>query len=226
MKMERKHIMKRINCELKNIILELYQDKNNTVAEIADVAQVSTATVWSIVKSSNVPLRKERNKAAKKDVEPITQSTPVKKEVNIEKQNSKENVSVAVNDKMINALRMYDIVWVDMGEDKTVALCGRHPAIIIQSNKQNFYSDNVVVMFGTTKIKKSYLPTNFVLSRETFGLTKNTMFMANQLCTINKSKIISYIGSIDDKKIKDKILDAYLANMTGVRGNLDMLTKK
>ena len=218
--------MKRINSELKNIILELYQDKKNTVAEIADVAQVSTATVWSIVKSSNVPLRKERNKAAKKDVEPITQSTPIKKEVNIEKQNSNKNVSVAVNDKMINALRMYDIVWVDMGEDKTVACCGRHPAIVIQSNKQNFHSDNVVVMFGTTKIKKAHLPTNFVLRRGTYGLAKTTMFMANQMCTINKCKIISYIGSIDDKEVKNKILDAYLANMTGVRGNLDMLIRK
>ena len=48
------------------------------------------------------------------------------------------------------------------------------------------------------------------------------MFMANQICTINKSKIFSYIGSIDDKEVKDMIYNAYLANMTGTRENLDM----
>lgn len=120
-----------------------------------------------------------------------------------------------------HCIRMYDIVWVDMGEDETIGCIGKHPAIVIQNNMGNANSDNTIIMFGTTKINKTYLPTNFVINQGSYGLTKETMFMANMICSINKSKIFDYIGFIDDEDTREIIVDAYMANITGKRDNFN-----
>lgn len=130
--------------------------------------------------------------------------------------------SIVICEKLIkHCVRMYDVVWVDMGEDETICYKGQHPAIIIQNNSGNYNSDYTIVMFGTTKIKKEYLPSNFVIKQGSYGLTKDTMFMANMICSIHKSKIFDYIGFIDDEDARGIIVDAYMANITGKRDNFN-----
>lgn len=135
--------------------------------------------------------------------------------------------TLVISESLIKScVRMYDVVWVDMGEDEALACTGRHPAIVIQNNMGNFNSDFTIVMFGTTKIKREYIPSNFVIKANSYGLPKDTMFKANTICSIHKSKISDYIGSIDDDDMKKIIVDAYMSNVTGKRNNFDVDLKE
>lgn len=133
-----------------------------------------------------------------------------------------ERKSLEICENLVkHCIRMYDIVWVDMEENEVLACTGKHPAIVIQNNMGNFNSDYTIVMFGTTKIKREYIPSNFVIKANSYGLPKDTMFKATTICAIHKSIISGYIGSIDDDDMKKIIVDAYMSNITGKRDNFN-----
>ncbi|MCM1439532.1 MAG: type II toxin-antitoxin system PemK/MazF family toxin [Roseburia sp.] len=76
-------------------------------------------------------------------------------------------------------------------------VAGNHPAIVVQNQVGNKFSDNLIIAYVTSKIKRVEMPTHVVLQRYS-GLRKKSMVQTEQLATINKSDVISVFGHLSD----------------------------
>lgn len=86
---------------------------------------------------------------------------------------------------------------------------GIRPVLIIQNNISNKHSPMTIIAAITSKTFEKEFPTNVSISRKDSKLNKNSTIMLNQLRTIDNSRIIKRIGSLDpylmnqvDKAIK------------------------
>ena len=67
---------------------------------------------------------------------------------------------------MIGEYKRYDVVLIDFGENTIGSEQGGiRPAIIIQNNKGNLFSNTTIVMPCTSNIKHLYQPTHALLKR-------------------------------------------------------------
>lgn len=90
------------------------------------------------------------------------------------------------------------IHWVDFGETKGSEQGGIRPAIIIQNDIGNKYSPTVIVCPISSEIKKKELPTHVYLENwKTYGLTKPSQVITEQIRTRDKAQLGDYIGCVD-----------------------------
>ena len=85
---------------------------------------------------------------------------------------------------------------------------GIRPVLIIQNDTGNKYSPTVIVSAITSQINKNKLPTHIELSSNEFGLKSNSVVLAEQIRTIDKSRLKEKIGHIEDDKIMNRINSA------------------
>ena len=103
-----------------------------------------------------------------------------------------------------------DIYLADLGEGVGSEQRGERPVLIVQNNKGNIFSPTVTVLPITTKIHKSEgMPTHVILD-DINGLSEKSAIMAEQITTIDKSKLIKKLGFLDkrfmSKFVNPKIL--------------------
>ncbi len=80
---------------------------------------------------------------------------------------------------------------------------GRRPVVIIQNNVGNKYSSTLIVAAMTSDSNiKSQLPTHYYMG-STCGLYKDSVVLLEQLRTIDKSRIIHYIGKVNWYQMKE-----------------------
>lgn len=89
---------------------------------------------------------------------------------------------------------------------------GKRPVIVIQNNVGNAYSRTVIVAPITSKCKKS-LPVHVAVSKKETGLPLDSVVLLEQITTINKNQLVSFIGKVNlntmqriDKAIEISIL--------------------
>ncbi len=84
---------------------------------------------------------------------------------------------------------------------------GKRPVVIIQNDKGNEHSPTTIVALITSQNKK-YLPTHVVISNR--ALPYNSTIMAEQVRTIDKSRLGKIIGRISNEEMNylDKALKA------------------
>lgn len=89
---------------------------------------------------------------------------------------------------------------------------GIRPCLIIQNNIGNTYSPTVIVAMMTTQ-KKNDLPTHIAVSTEDYCLGINTTILLEQIRTIDKSRISSFVGRLSDRTMQkvDEALHISLA---------------
>lgn len=113
---------------------------------------------------------------------------------------------------MKNQLKKFDVILVDFGKDVVGSEQGGiRPAVIIQNDKGNLFSDTTIVLPLTSKIKKVHQPTHTLLSRGC-GLMFDSMVLGECVCQISERRIKKYIGSVVDEKERCSINNALLAN--------------
>jgi len=78
------------------------------------------------------------------------------------------------------------------------------PAVVIQNNIGNVYSPTTIIAPITSKIFSKEFPTNVLLFSKDSGLEKDSTILLNQIKTIDKSRIIKKIHSLD-KEIMEKV---------------------
>lgn len=76
---------------------------------------------------------------------------------------------------------------------------GKRPVVVIQNDKGNTYSPTTIVALITSQFKK-YMPTHVKISNK--ALPYDSIVMTEQLRTIDKSRLGSYIGKINDTEIQ------------------------
>ena len=91
---------------------------------------------------------------------------------------------------------------------------GIRPVLIIQNDLGNKYSPTVIAAAITSQTNKTKLPTHIEIGENTSGL--NSVVLAEQIRTIDKSRLKEKIGHIDDNKIINE-----LNNALGISFGLD-----
>ena len=85
---------------------------------------------------------------------------------------------------------------------------GIRPVLVIQNNIGNKYSPTVIVSAITSRLGKNKLPTHIELDSEEFGLKSDSIVLAEQIRTIDKSRLKEKIGHIDDNQIISQLNNA------------------
>lgn len=107
--------------------------------------------------------------------------------------------------------RRGDTYFVNFGRDTESNLqCGIRPALVVSNNRANENSPVITVIPLTARTyKKPHFPTH-VLIPKTFGtgLARNSMALAEQVSTIDKSCLMEKTGTITDIKIMTEVTKA------------------
>ena len=89
---------------------------------------------------------------------------------------------------------------------------GVRPVIIIQNDMGNKYSLTVIAAAITSKQQKAKLPTHIAIDSKNVGLKTDSVILAEQIRTIDKSRLKEKIGHIEDEKIMNKINNALVVS--------------
>ena len=85
---------------------------------------------------------------------------------------------------------------------------GVRPVLIIQNDTGNKYSPTVIAAAITSQTGKNKLPTHIEIGLENGGLKSDSVILAEQIRTIDKSRLKEKIGHIDDTQIISKLNNA------------------
>lgn len=85
---------------------------------------------------------------------------------------------------------------------------GVRPVLIIQNDTGNKYSPTVIAAAITSQTGKTKLPTHIEIGSQNNGLKSDSVVLAEQIRTIDKSRLKERIGHIDDNNIINKINSA------------------
>ena len=94
-----------------------------------------------------------------------------------------------------------DIFLVDLGETVGSEQGGIRPVIIMQNDIGNKYSPTVIVATITSKQTKAKLPTHVELKACECALDRDSIVLLEQIKTLDKSRIINYIGRLNNKQM-------------------------
>ena len=114
-------------------------------------------------------------------------------------------------------MKMFDIYYADLSKNTVNSEQGGiRPVIVIQNDIGNKYSATLIVLPITSEIKKENMPTHCILHRSIKnGLKVDSMVLAEQIRVIDKSRILDYIGHLDNANEQNNVVNSYLANITG-----------
>jgi len=90
-----------------------------------------------------------------------------------------------------------DIILVNLEPVKGSEQGGVRPCLIIQNDKGNKYSPLTIIAPLTSKKFTKEFPTNVSVVREDSRLDKDSTILLNQIKTIDKSRIIKKISSLN-----------------------------
>jgi mRNA-degrading endonuclease toxin of MazEF toxin-antitoxin module len=78
---------------------------------------------------------------------------------------------------------------------------GTRPALIIQNNTGNQFSPTLIIAPLTSRIsKKSKLPTHYLIP-SCCGLKRPSIVLLEQIRTVDKQRVRSYIGTLDSRQM-------------------------
>jgi mRNA interferase MazF len=85
---------------------------------------------------------------------------------------------------------------------------GIRPVLIIQNDTGNKYSPTVIAAAITSQTGKTKLPTHIEIGAEEVGLKSESVVLAEQIRTIDKSRLKEKIGHITNHELMEKVNDA------------------
>ena len=105
-------------------------------------------------------------------------------------------------------IRRGDIYHADLRPAVGSEQGGTRPVLIVQNNVGNKFSPTVIVAAITSKRTKPNLPTHIPVG-EVPGMFPDSIIMLEQIRTLDKSRLIYYIGTIDPETMRrvDTALD-------------------
>ena len=98
-------------------------------------------------------------------------------------------------------MRKYDIVYVrDWGRGIGSMRNFGRPAVVLQNDKGNTFSNTTIVAFITSKLKRRDIPTHVIL--EGYKLWKPSMLLMEQIATVTKELVSSKIDRLRPEDIR------------------------
>ena len=105
-------------------------------------------------------------------------------------------------------IRRGDIYYADLRPVVGSEQGGIRPVIIIQNDVGNMHSPTVIAAAITSQRGKNKLPTHIEIDSKDNGLKADSVVLAEQIRTIDKSRLKERIGHIDNDEIIGKINNA------------------
>ena len=105
-------------------------------------------------------------------------------------------------------VRRGDMFYADLSPVVGSEQGGIRPVLVIQNDTGNKYSPTVIVSAITSQLNKNKLPTHIELTSQEFGLKSDSVVLAEQIRTIDKSRLKEKIGHIDDTDIINQVNNA------------------
>lgn len=105
-------------------------------------------------------------------------------------------------------IRRGDMFYADLSPVVGSEQGGVRPVLIIQNDMGNKHSPTVIAAAITSQTGKSKLPTHIEIGSQNNGLKADSIVLAEQIRTIDKSRLKEKIGHIDDQEIIAKINNA------------------
>ena len=92
-----------------------------------------------------------------------------------------------------------DIYYADLSPVVGSEQGGVRPVLIIQNDIGNKYSPTVIATAITSQINTAKMPTHIELDANEYGLSKDSVVLAEQIRTIDKQRLKEKIGHLDDR---------------------------
>lgn len=92
-----------------------------------------------------------------------------------------------------------DIYYADLSPVIGSEQGGMRPVLIVQNDLGNRYSPTVIAAAITSRTDKANLPTHIPLTAQDCGLSKDSVVLLEQVRTIDKKRLRSKMGRIDEE---------------------------
>ena len=80
---------------------------------------------------------------------------------------------------------------------------GIRPILVIQNDIGNKYSPTIIAAAITSKLNKAKLPTHIELSKDIYGLEKDSVVLLEQIRTLDKKRLKAKIGELEEYKMNE-----------------------
>lgn len=90
-----------------------------------------------------------------------------------------------------------DIYYADLSPVVGSEQGGMRPVLIIQNNVGNRYSPTVIAAAITSQVNKAKMPTHISLGARTFGLTRDSVILTEQIRTLTNADCQGKMGTLD-----------------------------
>ena len=99
---------------------------------------------------------------------------------------------------MINGIRRGDIYYADLSPVVGSEQGGMRPVLIVQNDTGNKHSPTVIAAAITSQTSKARLPTHIELEAKSYGLTRDSVVLLEQIRTIDKKRLKERMGKLDN----------------------------
>ena len=99
----------------------------------------------------------------------------------------------------MNTVKRGDIYYADLSPVVGSEQGGMRPVLIVQNDTGNKHSTTVIAAAITSQTGKARLPTHIEISAQTYGLSRDSVILLEQIRTIDKSRLRERMGKLDDK---------------------------
>ena len=91
-----------------------------------------------------------------------------------------------------------DIFYADLSPVIGSEQGGVRPVLVVQNDVGNKYSPTVIAAAITSRMDKAKLPTHIELSARSYGLSRDSVVLLEQIRTIDKSRLRERMGQLDE----------------------------
>ena len=123
-------------------------------------------------------------------------------------------------DNQQNIVRRGEIYYADLSPVVGSEQGGMRPVLIVQNDVGNRYSPTVIAAAITSQQNKARLPTHIEIEARTYGLSKNSVVLLEQVRTLDKRRLRERMGCRDEKVMQR--VDGAIAISLGLRADRDV----
>ena len=98
---------------------------------------------------------------------------------------------------MQNPVKRGDIYYADLSPVVGSEQGGMRPVLIVQNDTGNRHSPTVIAAAITSQTGKARLPTHLELAARSFGLSRDSVILLEQIRTLDKSRLRERMGQLD-----------------------------
>ena len=126
-------------------------------------------------------------------------------------------------DNQQSIVRRGEIYYADLSPVVGSEQGGMRPVLIVQNDVGNRYSPTVIAAAITSQQNKARLPTHIEIEARTYGLSKNSVVLLEQVRTLDKRRLRERMGCLDEKAMQR--VDGAIAISLGLRADRDTITE-